>query len=97
MPRLYRYDGFESVGSIANAATSGTIINAPGVGFSIYLLGSTSFSTQRFQETNSTGATIIQVSTGIADFPATIQVKENTAVYSVSSQPSSLFYYIDNA
>jgi len=97
MPRLYRYDGFQSVGSIANAATSGTIINAPGAGFSIYLLGSTSFSTQRYQETNLAGNTIIQVSSGISDFPSTIKVRENTAVYSVSSQPSSLFYYIDNA
>jgi hypothetical protein len=97
MPRLYRYDGFESVGSIANATTSGTIINAPGAGFSIYLLGASAFSTQRFQETNVGGSTIIQMNSGIADFPATIKVRENTAVYSVSSQPCSLFYYIDNA
>jgi hypothetical protein len=97
MPKLYRYEGFESVASIANAPTSGTIINAPGIGLSIYLLGASAFSTQRFQETNVAGATIIQMSSGISDFPATIRVKENTAIYSVSSQPSSLFYYIDNA
>jgi len=97
MPKIYRYEGFENVGLIANAATSGTIINAPGVGYSIYLLGAAAFSTQRFQENNVSGSTIMQMDSGIADFPATIKVAENTAVYSVSSQPSSLFYYIDNA
>jgi hypothetical protein len=97
MPKLYRYEGFENVGLVANAPTSGVIINAPGAGKSIYLLGASAFTTQRFQENNGAGNTIVQMSTGIADFPATIKVTENTAVYGISSQPSSLFYYIDNA
>jgi hypothetical protein len=97
MPQLYRYNGFENVGLIANSATSGTIINAPGAGLSLYLLGASCFATQRYQETNIAGNTIVNVANGFANFPATIKVVENTAVYAVSSQSSSLFYYIDKS
>jgi hypothetical protein len=95
MPKLYRYEGFENIGLVANTLTSGNVINAPGTGYSIYLLGSACFSTQRYLETTGSGATIINLGTGMANFPATIKVKENTSVYAVSSQPTTLFYYID--
>jgi hypothetical protein len=97
MPQLYRYAGFENIGSIANSPTSGTIINSPGAGLSLYLLGASCFATQRYQETSVSGNTIVHVGSGFANFPATIKVAENTAVYAVSSQPSSLFYYIDKS
>ena len=96
MPRYYRDDGFESVASVATSTGAGIIIAAPGSGLSIYLLGASAFSTQRFQETGVGGATIIQMQSGNAEFPATIKVKENTSVYAVSTQFSSLFYYVDN-
>ena len=96
MARYYREDGFESIASVATSTGAGVIIGAPGAGKSIYLLGGSAFSTQRFQETDVSGATIIQMQSGNANFPATIKVKENTAVYAVSSQSSSLFYYVDN-
>jgi hypothetical protein len=96
MPRYFRDDGFESVGSVASVTGAGVIINAPGVGKSIYLLGASCYSTQRFQETNVSGAAIVQIQSGNAEFPSAVKVKENTAVYAVSSRPSSLFYYVDN-
>jgi hypothetical protein len=95
MPRYYRADGFESEGLVASSQTSGMIIPAPGTGYSLYLLGSSSFATQRYQETTGSGPVIVNVGSGSASFPSTIKVKENTLVYAVSSQPSSLFYYID--
>jgi hypothetical protein len=97
MPRYYRENGFEGEALVASSQTSGMIINAPGSGYSLYLLGASCFSTQRYQEATGSGATIINLASGSANFPSTIKVKENTLVYAVSSQPSSLFYYIDRA
>jgi len=96
MPRYYREDGFEGQGLVASSQTSGTIINAPGTGYSIYLLGASCFGTQRLQENSATGNVIINIGSGSANFPSTVKVKENTSVYGVSSTaPSTLFYYID--
>jgi len=95
MARYYRENGFEAPASVASSQTSGTIINAPGTGYSIYLLGASCFNTQRYVETTGSGAVIVQVGSGSANFPSTIKVKQNTSVYAISSQPSSLFYYID--
>jgi hypothetical protein len=97
MPRYYRENGFEGQGLVASNQTSGTIINPPGSGYSLYLLGASCFATQRYHETTGTGPTIVHVGSGSANFPSTIRVSENTSVYAVSSQPSSLFYYIDRS
>jgi hypothetical protein len=72
------------------------MIAAPGAGKSIFLLGGSCHTTQRFTETDASGATIVSIGGGSADFSATIKVKENTAVYALGGSPSSLFYYIDN-
>jgi hypothetical protein len=96
MARYYRENGFESVGLVANIQTSGTIINAPGTGYSIYLLGASCFGTQRLQENSATGNVIINIGSGFANFPSTVKVKQNTSVYGVSSTAiSTIFYYID--
>jgi len=96
MPRLYRYDGFESAGLVANSITSGTIINTPGSGMSIYLLGASCSTTQRLHENSAGGNVIINIGSGSANFPATVKVAENASVYSISSTAlTSLFYYID--
>ena len=96
MARNFRDEGFESVGLVASVTGAGVIINAPGAGKSIYLLGATCYSTQRFEESGAGGATIVQMYSGNAEFPSAVKVKENTSVYAVSSRPSSLFYYVDN-
>ena len=95
MSRYYRENGFEGEALVASSQTSGMIINTPGSGYSLYLLGSSSFATQRYLEATGSGATIVLTASGSANFPSTIKVKENTLVYAVSSKPSSLFYYID--
>jgi hypothetical protein len=97
MPRFYRENGFESAGLVASNQTSGTIISAPGTGYSLYLLGASCFATQRYVQTTGSGATIVNIGSGSANFPSTIKVQENTSVYAISSQPSSLFYYIDRS
>jgi hypothetical protein len=96
MARNFRDEGFESVGLVASVTGAGVIINAPGAGKSIYLLGATCYSTQRFEESGAGGATIVQMYSGNAEFPSAVKVKENTSVYAVSSRPSSLFYYVDD-
>jgi hypothetical protein len=97
MARYYREDGFESTASIANVQTSGVIIAAPGVGKSIYLLGASCQLDNRFSETNASGNLIVVCGDGgSADFPGTIKVKENTAVYAIGVTPATLFYYIDD-
>jgi len=96
MPRYYRENGFESAGLVANTQTSGTIINAPGSGYSVYLLGATCIGTQRLTENSGNGNVIINIGSGFANFPATVKVTENSSVFGVSSTAtSSVFYYID--
>ena len=96
MPRYFRDDGFETTASVASVQTAGVIINAPGVGKSIYLLGGSTHADQRFVETNAGGNLIVIIGDGSADFSATIKVKENTAIYCIGATPCSLFYYIDD-
>ena len=50
MSRYYRENGFEGEALVASSQTSGMIINTPGSGYSLYLLGSSSFATQRYLE-----------------------------------------------
>jgi hypothetical protein len=98
MPRYYRENGFEGIGSIANASTNGvSIIPAPGEGLSIYLLGASTFDEIRLTETDGSGATIVTAGAGMSNFPATIKVKENTAVYLLAAGTVgvTIFYYID--
>ena len=96
MPRYFRDDGFETTASVASVQTAGVIINAPGVGKSIYLLGGSTHADNRFSETNAGGNLIVIIGDGSADFSATIKVKENTAVYAIGATPATLFYHIDN-
>jgi hypothetical protein len=54
----------------------------------------------RLTETNGSGATIVTAGAGMSNFPATIKVKENTAIWFLGAGTSigaTLFYYIDNA
>ena len=97
MPIYFRDDGFESTASVASVQSAGVIINAPGVGKSIYLLGALCQLDNRFSETNANGNLIVVCGDGGgSDFPATIKVKENTAVYAIGVTPATLFYYIDD-
>jgi hypothetical protein len=99
MAQLYRYTGFENVGLTASTSTNGVlIISAPGAGLSIYLLGASNHDDIRLTETNGSGATIVTAGAGIADFPATIRVKENTGVWLLGAGTvgTTLFYYIDD-
>lgn len=100
MPQLYRYTGFENIGLTASSSTNGSlIIAAPGAGLSIYLLGASNYDDIRLTETNGSGETIITVGAGIANFPATIKVKENTGVWLLGAGTvgTTLFYYIDKS
>ena len=98
MPKLYRYAGFESIALRASILADGVVISAPGVGNSIYILGTSSYDDIRLAETNASGALIITCNAGMSDFPATIRVTENTAVYLIGNGTgATIFYYIDNA
>jgi len=98
MPQLYRYTGFENVALRASILADGVVISAPGVGNSIYILGTSSYDDIRLTETNASGALIITCNAGMSDFPATIRVRENTAVYLIGNGTgATIFYYIDNA
>jgi len=100
MAKYFREVGFENVALTANASTNGTsIIAAPGAGLSIYLLGASTFDDIRLTETNGSGATIVTAGAGMSNFPSTIKVKENTAVWLIGAGTvgATLFYYVDNA
>jgi hypothetical protein len=94
MPKLYRESGFESIAQTASIASSGVVISAPGAGYSIYIIGVSALEDSRFTETNAGGNQIVVANAGMADFPATIKVKENTAVYAFTTG-LTVFYYID--
>ena len=96
MPKLYRYTGFENISLTASILADGVIIPAPGVGNSIHILGTSSYADIRLTETNASGALIVTCSAGMADFSATVKVKENTAVHLIGNATgATVFYYID--
>jgi hypothetical protein len=98
MPKLYRYAGFENVALRASILADGVVISAPGVGNSIYILGTSSYDDIRLTETNASGNLIVVSNAGMSDFPATIRVKENTAIHLIGNGTgATVFYYIDNA
>jgi hypothetical protein len=97
MPALYRSSGFENISLRASALADGIIIAAPGVGKSIHIIGTSSYDDIRLTETNASGSLIVTSNAGIADFPATVKVKENTAVHLIGSATGvTVFYYIDD-
>jgi hypothetical protein len=96
MPKLYRYTGFENISLTASILANGVIISAPGAGNSIHILGTSSYDDIRLTETNASGALIVISNAGISDFPSTVKVKENTAVYLIGNNTgATVFYYID--
>ena len=100
MAKYFREVGFENVALTANSSTNGgVIIAAPGAGFSIYLLGASTFDDIRLTETNGSGATIVTAGAGMSDLPSTIKVKENTAVWLLGAGTVgvTLFYYVYNS
>ena len=96
MPKLYKSTGFEYIALRASILADGVVISAPGIGYSIHILGTSSYDDIRLTETNASGALIVISNAGIADFPSTVKVKENTAVYLIgNSTGATVFYYID--
>jgi hypothetical protein len=96
MPKLYKSTGFENISLTASILANGVIISAPGAGNSIHILGTSSYDDIRLTETNASGAIIVTSNSGISDFPSTVKVKENTAVYLIGNNTgATVFYYID--
>jgi hypothetical protein len=96
MAQYFRDSGFESIALVSGVASAGTVINAPGVGKRIYLLGVNASGATELKETDANGLSIMYVAAGNLNLPATIKVTENTAVYS-SAPYVSVIHYIDNA
>ena len=96
MPKLYKSTGFENISLTASILANGVIIPAPGAGNSIHILGTSSYDDIRLTETNASGELIVISNAGISDFPLTVKVKENTAVYLIGNGTgTTVFYYID--
>ena len=96
MAQYFRDSGFESLALVSGVAAAGTIIDAPGVGKSIYLLGVNASGATELKEGDVNGKRIMYVGAGNLNLPATIKLTENTRVY-VSTPHVSVIYYIDNA
>lgn len=96
MAQYFRDSGFESVALVSGAASPGTVINAPGVGRSIYLLGVNASGATELKEGDANGRSIMYVAAGNLNLPATIKITENTGVYA-STAHTSIIHYIDNA
>jgi hypothetical protein len=95
MARFFRENGFEAEASIANILTAGTLLAAPGAGKTIYLLGANAHANTTLRQTNGSGAVIMNVSAGNADFPCSIKVDGSIAIWSTATDAVSLFYYIE--
>lgn len=96
MAKHFRDSGFESLALVSGVASAGAIIDAPGVGKSIYLLGVNASGATELKEGDVNGKRIMYVAAGNLNLPATIKVTENTGVY-VSTPHVSVIHYIDNA
>jgi hypothetical protein len=95
MARYFREDGFEAQASVANILTAGVLLAAPGAGKIIYLLGVNSHANTTLRQNNGSGAIIMNVAGGNADFPCSIKVDGSIAIYSTAADAVSLFYYVE--
>lgn len=95
MTELFRDSGFEKTAFIASkTGAAATIINAPGEGKNIYLLGANSTQVATLREGDANGNFIMILAAGNSNFPGTVKVTENTGVYLDSAGTSTVFYYI---
>lgn len=91
----FRDSGFEKVALVSGNASAGLVAPVPDSNKSIYLLGVTSTGGATIlREGSSSGPIIAYIAQGNFNFPSTIQVQNNTGVYS-SAGGVSVFYYID--
>lgn len=92
---LFRDSGFEKIALISGNASAGLVAPTPDSDKSIYLLGVTSTGGPTIlREGSASGPVIAYIAQGNFNFPSTIQIQNNTGIYS-SAGGVSVFYYID--
>lgn len=92
MPEYFRDSGFEKVALISGTASAGTVISAPKVGQSVYLLGILSSGATILKEGDNNGNIIMYAPAGNSDLSATIKVPNNSGVYSSNGNVSIIHY-----
>ena len=94
MAELFRDSGFEKIALVSGRATAGTVIEAPGAGKNVFLLGILSSGATILKEGDNNGNVIMYVPAGNSDLSATIKVPNNSGVYS-SNGNVSIIHYVD--
>jgi len=93
---LFRDSGFEKLSLISGNANPGLVAPQPPANKSVFLLGVHSTGATTLTQGSATGPLIMYVGAGNSNFPSTVQVPNNSGVYS-SVGGVSVFYYIADA
>lgn len=96
MTEFFRDSGFEKLSLISGNASPGLVAPRPPANQSVFLLGVHSTGATTLTQGSSTGPLIMYVGAGNSNFPSTIQVPNNSGVYS-SVGGVSVFYYISDS
>jgi hypothetical protein len=91
----FRDSDFEAEALSANVTGNGIILNSPGSGKSIYLLGISCHQNVILKETDQNGQVVINVGAGNYDLPATVKVDNGAALYCESNAPVSVIYHLN--
>jgi len=92
----FRDSGFEKLSLISGNANPGLVAPQPPTNKSVFLLGVHSTGATTLTQGSATGPLIMYVGAGNSNFPSTVQVPNNSGVYS-SVGGVSVFYYIADA
>ena len=91
----FRDSGFEKISFVSGNAGPGLVAPQPPVNQSVFLLGVHATGATTLTQGSATGPLIMYVGAGNSNFPSTIQVPNNSGVYS-SVGGVSVFYYISD-
>lgn len=92
----FRDSGFEKLSLISGNASPGLVAPKPPANQSVFLLGVHATGATTLTQGSATGPLLMYVGAGNSNFPSTVQVPNNSGVYS-SVGGVSVFYYISDA